>query len=94
MKVKELRGLIYSTYDTEADMAKEMNWSRQRLSRITNGQKEPNIEELNALAKLLGKSVEDISQIFLRYKSPNRQHSKSNREGHKIDSKTSAKRSL
>ncbi len=73
-KVKELRGLIYGTFDSEAEMAKEIGWPRQRLSKITNGVKEPDVNELNAIAKPLGKSVGDIAQIFLRYKSPNEQH--------------------
>lgn len=69
-KVKELRGLIYSKYDSEAAMAKAMGWPRQRLSKITNGIKEPDISELNAIAEPLGISVGDIAQIFLRAKSP------------------------
>lgn len=72
-KVRELRGLIYSKFDSEAEMAAAIGWPRQRLSKITNGIKEPDVNELNALANPLGKSVGDIAQIFLRYKSPNRQ---------------------
>lgn len=76
-KIRELRGIIYTNFDSEADMAKKIGWTRQRLSKITNGKKEPDIEELNVLARTLGKSVEEIAQIFLRYKSPNRQHQES-----------------
>lgn len=72
-KIKELRGLIYSKYDSEADMAKAMGWPRQRLSKITNGLKEPDVNELNAIAEPLGVSVGEIAQIFLRSKSPNEQ---------------------
>lgn len=72
-KIKELRGLIYSKYDSEADMAKKMGWPRQRLSKITNGIKEPDVNELNEIAKPLNLSVGEVAQIFLRHKSPNGQ---------------------
>lgn len=70
-KVKELRGLIYSQYDSESQMAETIGWERQRINKITNGVKEPDIRELSVLAAALKCSVEDIAQIFLRYKSPN-----------------------
>lgn len=72
-KVKELRGLIYSKYDSEAEMAQSMHWPRQRLSKITNGKKEPDVTELNVMARSLGEPVDCLVQIFLRYKSPNGQ---------------------
>lgn len=76
-KVRELRGLIYSQYDSETEFANAIGWPRQRVNKITNGTKEPDIDELNILAKALNKSVGDIAQIFLRYKSPNGQLFKS-----------------
>lgn len=72
-KVRELRSLIYRHYDSEADMAKRIGWPRQRLSKITNGTKEPDVTELSAIAGALETSIEEVAQIFLRYQSPNRQ---------------------
>ena len=72
-KIKELRSLIYGKFDSEAECAELMGWPRQRLSKITHGQKVPNIDELNSLAKALQKPVGDIAEIFLRHKSPNGQ---------------------
>lgn len=72
-KVKELRGLIYANYDSESQFAEAIGWSRQRVNKITTGHKEPDIDELNTIATALHKSVGDIAQIFLRYRSPNRQ---------------------
>lgn len=72
-KVNEIRGLIYGKYDNEAQLAKELGWPRQRLNKITNGTKEPDIDEVCALAEKLDQSIEDVVHIFLRYKSPNRQ---------------------
>lgn len=72
-KVKELRGLIYSKYDSEAELAKKIGWPRQKINKITNGNKEPNIDEIAVLSNALGKSIGDIAEIFLRYRSPNEQ---------------------
>lgn len=67
-----LRGLIYSRYDNEADFARYLGWSRQRLNKIVNG-KIPNIEELNAIAKGLNVPVSDAILFFLPAQSPNEQ---------------------
>ena len=72
-KVLELRGLIYSKYESEAQLASELGWPRQRLNNITNGTKEPDLEEVAALAGKLDRSVSEIVHIFLRQKSPNEQ---------------------
>ena len=72
-KIIELRGLIYGKYETETQLANELGWPKQRLNLITNGTREPDLEEVAALAEKLDKSVEEIVFIFLRHKSPNRQ---------------------
>ena len=70
MKIRELRGAIYNSYDTEAQFAKAIGWPRQKLNKITNGVKEPTVVEINTLAVGLGLSVEEVAQFFLRSKSP------------------------
>jgi len=72
-KVRELCGLIHAQYDTESALAKELGWSRQRLNKITTGQKEPDLHEAAALARSLGVSLEFMAHIFLKAKSPNGQ---------------------
>ena len=72
-KVLELKGLIYGKYDNETDLANELGWTKQRLNQITTGRREPNLEEVEALAGKLDTTVGDMVYIFLRNKSPNRQ---------------------
>ncbi len=72
-KVRELCGLIHSKFDTEADLARELGWNRQKLNRITNGTREPDLAEAAALAAALGVSIDRVANIILCYKSPNRQ---------------------
>lgn len=72
-KIRELCGLIHSQYDTEANFARDLGWPRQRLNKITTGAKEPDLHEVAAIAKRLGKPLDEIASIFLRRKSPNEQ---------------------
>ena len=70
-KILALNGLIHSKFDSESKMAVAMGWSRQRLNKITNGDKEPNLFEVRDIAKAVGTSFETVAQIFLDLKSPN-----------------------
>lgn len=72
-KIIELSGLIYSRYEKECQLAEELGWQRQRLNKIVNGKKEPDLEEVAALAEKLEKPVGEMVLIFLRNKSPNGQ---------------------
>lgn len=72
-KIIELRGLIYGKYETESMLAQDLGWTKQRLNVITTGKREPDLEEVEALAEKLGKPVGEMVYIFLRHKSPNRQ---------------------
>lgn len=71
IKNGELKKLIRHKYGTESKCAKEMGWTRQRLNKITNGNKEPTISELNTIARCLNMDVGELSQFFLKQLSPN-----------------------
>lgn len=75
-KILELNGLIHRKYDNEARMADAMGWQRQRLNKITNGDKPPSLEDIEALSVALDEPVMTIVDIFLRTKSPNGQPQK------------------
>ena len=64
-KVLGLRSLIYGKFDSESDFAKQLGWPRQRLSRITNGKKIPNIYEAKDIADALGVDIDVIAGFFL-----------------------------
>ncbi|MBQ9720567.1 MAG: helix-turn-helix transcriptional regulator [Oscillospiraceae bacterium] len=72
-RIIELSGLIYSKYEKECQLADELGWPRQRLNKIVNGKKEPDLEEVVAIASKLDRPVGEMVNLFLRYKSPNRQ---------------------
>lgn len=69
--VKQLKKLICEKYGSESGLAKSINWSRQRLNRITNGVKEPDLLEAKVIADALGVSIDELSIFFLCMKSPN-----------------------
>lgn len=68
-----LRGLIYSMYRSEAALARALGWDKQKLNKITNGQKDPTVTELNDIAAGLGVKTSMLLDIFLEEKSPNEQ---------------------
>ena len=70
-KILALNGLIHSKFDSEAKMADRMGWSRQRLNKITNGDKEPDLFEVRDISDALDTSFMTVAQIFLDLKSPN-----------------------
>lgn len=72
-KIRELSGLIHGHYDTETQLAKKLGWSKQKLNRITNGMKEPDLAEAAAIATALDVSIDQIATIFLPGSSPNGQ---------------------
>lgn len=72
-RVKGLRGAIYERFDSETEFAQKLGWPKQKLNRITTGQREPTISEVNELATALGLPVSKIAEFFLLVKSPNRQ---------------------
>ena len=72
-KVKALRGLIFSKFDSEAEFAQSIGWPRQRLSKISNGKKQPTLHEIDAMSKGLNIQPDQLMGIFLTQKSPNGQ---------------------
>ena len=77
-KNKKLRALIFGMYDNEAQFAKTISWSKQKLSKIANGNKEPDVLEVKELADGLHVSIEKMVNIFLPEASPNGQHVNAN----------------
>lgn len=73
-KDQELEEMIRVKYKTEAAMANALGWPRQRLNKITNGDKEPSLLETEMIARVLDEPVNKLFYIFLRRKSPNEQH--------------------
>ena len=66
LKNLDLKGRIHSKYNSEAEFAKAIGWTRQRLSKITNGHKVPSLYDVDLLATALGCSFMDIANFYLR----------------------------
>lgn len=67
----QLNGLIHAKYNTESEMAEKMGWSRQRLNKITNGRRMPDLFEVDKMAGILDTSFMDLANIFLSMGSTN-----------------------
>lgn len=64
--ILELRGLIYGKFRTSSDLARHLGWPRQRLNKITCGQKIPNITEVRQIADALDVPIETIADFFCK----------------------------
>lgn len=64
-KVRELCSLIHAVYDSESQFATAIGWTKQRMNRITNGVKEPDLSEVAEIADGLRQPFEKIAYIFL-----------------------------
>lgn len=66
--VYELRSMIHGRFISEAKCADALMWTRQKLNKITTGRKMPDIVELSELASVLGKSLQELAEIFVARK--------------------------
>lgn len=62
----ELRDMIREKFRSEAACARKMGWSRQRFHTIVSGKRLPNVRELNQIAAVLERSVDELLPLFLR----------------------------
>jgi len=65
-RIFELRSLIYGKFKSQTEFAESLGWSKQRLSKITSGGKQPNVVEVYEIAKGLDVDVSVIIHIFLQ----------------------------
>ena len=61
---KELRGVILARFDSESALARSLGWTRQRLNRMTQGHKKPNLSEARAICEKLEVSMEELAVFF------------------------------
>ena len=66
MQTEQLKACICKKYGSEAAMARAMDWPRQRLNKITNGIKEPDVSEVNEIAKALECPISTVAAFFLQ----------------------------
>lgn len=71
--IKTVRGLIYDRYKNEAEFGRAIGWPRQRVNKITNGNRQPTIEELETMAIGLDVPTSVLLEFFLHKESPNGQ---------------------
>jgi len=61
---KGLRGVILTRYDSESALARSLGWTRQRLNRMTQGHKKPNLSEAKAICEKLDVSMDELAVFF------------------------------
>lgn len=66
MENTALRMAIGQRYNKESDLARDLGWTRQKLSKTILGQRNPKISDINALSKALGLPVGEIISFFVQ----------------------------
>lgn len=66
-RIHEFHSIVASLYDSEALLARDLGWTRQRLNKISNGVKQPNLQEVDTLSAVLHVEPGELIAIFLRY---------------------------
>lgn len=71
MKINNVKGAVYARYKDIAELAQTLGWSRQKLSPIVNGKKEPSLSDIQAMAKAMEMDADELASFFLELKSQN-----------------------
>lgn len=71
MVINNVKGAVYARYKDIADLANTLGWSRQKLSPIVNGKKEPSLSDVQDMAKAMDMEVTLLTSFFLELKSQN-----------------------
>lgn len=71
MVINNVKGAVYARFKDIADLANTLGWSRQKLSPIINGKKEPSLSDVQDIAKAMEMDVTQLTSFFLELKSRN-----------------------
>ena len=55
-------------YSAQADLARSLGWSRQKLNNIVHGRNIPTLEDTSRLSQALNVSIGELSAIILAQK--------------------------
>lgn len=69
MVINNVKGAVYARFRDIADLADTLGWSRQKLSPIVNGKKEPSLSDVQDMAKAMEMDVVQLTAFFLELKS-------------------------
>ena len=69
MNENKIRGLVLGRFPSMTAFAKEVNWSRQKASRIIGGNQEPSLDDIYVISRAVGEDADKIASIFLEQKT-------------------------
>ena len=71
MVINNVKGAVYARFKDISELANTLGWSRQKLSPIVNGKKEPSLSDVQDIAKAMEMDVTQLTSFFLELKSQN-----------------------
>ena len=69
MNVNNVKGAIYARFKDIAHLADILGWSRQKLSALANGVREPSLNDIQLMANAMEMNVELLTSFFLELQS-------------------------
>ena len=60
-----IRGVVYDRFRSISAFADAIGWTRQKATLIVNGNREPNLDDVDKMAKALSLSFEETARFFL-----------------------------
>lgn len=69
MVINKVKGAVYARFKDIAELANKLGWSRQKLSPIVNGKKEPSLSDVQAMADAMEMESDILASFFLELKS-------------------------
>lgn len=71
MNENKVRGEILSRFVNLTAFAEKLGWSRQKISYIVSGEREPSLGDIQVMADCLGISADYLASLFLALLSQN-----------------------
>ena len=65
-KILGLSSLIHGQFNSQADFARRIGWSKQKVNKIVNGHMKPSISDVQTIAEGLDVPVMMVMKFFLR----------------------------
>lgn len=69
--IEKLREKVYGKYRNQANFSKTIGWNPNRINKILNQKKIPDVDECATISRALSLSEAEFIKIFMPYLSPN-----------------------
>ena len=69
MIINKVRGAVYERFKSISTLADKIGWHRQTLTLYVNGEREPDLSQIQIMANAMDMDVTELTEFFLHLKS-------------------------